>query len=362
MAQLKNNKWLGGKTSWNPLSLPAHVLKQACAYPVQAILDEKIGTETVLCLVDPTDFVYELASTHPFCLSYQGGLIDTEYGPVAFFLFQVKESVCGDDTPVATFELTVDPFNEEMIFPFYDLALQTHWHVFLLDGQGNEVKWFEFENIFNLAVTLEFIEKAIPSRRRIDFLKAKELYQARYSFEDLLKIGESEPHGLTHNHEEIQIEILAAVIDLVCLVYHEARNVRHPIKKGLEKDSSKYARLISLPRNRIDAWNQMERVRNEALKGRSILRAIKIFENEYGVSLDDLVNLFYQPFWKDSLYGGNKWGPICSEIAILVIKAIQKKENDIVANIMLIHSMRHNTGSVAEKIKELNQAINAESY
>ena len=55
--------------------------------------------------------------------------------------------------------------------------------------------------------------------------------------------------------------MLDEVVDLLCLVYHEARNVRHPIKKGLI-DSTLYKALVNLPTGRGKAWVAMESTRS----------------------------------------------------------------------------------------------------
>ena len=49
--------------------------------------------------------------------------------------------------------------------------------------------------------------------------------------------------------------------ELVCLVYHEARNVRHPIKAGMLPKAGKYAKLTSAPTHRLDAWKAMAGIR-----------------------------------------------------------------------------------------------------
>lgn len=54
------------------------------------------------------------------------------------------------------------------------------------------------------------------------------------------------------------------IAELVCLVYHDARNVRHPIKAGKLPDGTPYAKLVVLPRNRLEAWRAMAAVRERA--------------------------------------------------------------------------------------------------
>jgi hypothetical protein len=40
--------------------------------------------------------------------------------------------------------------------------------------------------------------------------------------------------------------MLTDLVDLICMVYHEARNVRHPLAAGRLKDGHRFALLIDL--------------------------------------------------------------------------------------------------------------------
>jgi hypothetical protein len=137
------------------------------------------------------------------------------------------------------------------------------------------------------------------------------------------------------------------IVDLLCLVYHEARNVRHAIRKGVIV-GKRYAALVNLPTNRDQAWIAMEPVRREALETSSIEKAAAVFQRRFGHSLDELTELYLQPFWKNSRYGGNKWAPICSKVQQLVeAKDAQERLVD------LILKMQHNTGVVGDKLRKL---------
>lgn len=149
-----NNQWSIGKTKWARLPLPEHVFQQACVIPFPAMLDPHIGTETILCIIDPTDFIHELSAVKPFQLFISMGLIKTNYGPVVYVLYHVPNP--NSPEPVVILEQTLNPFDAKMLAPYHDLARQSHWHVFLVDGAGNEVSWFEFENNFRAASSLAF--------------------------------------------------------------------------------------------------------------------------------------------------------------------------------------------------------------
>lgn len=147
---------------------------------------------------------------------------------------------------------------------------------------------------------------------------------------------------------------LCHVVDLISLVYHEARNVRHPIKAGILTEASKYTRLVSLPNNRDDAWQHMSALRSRAVDSGTIEGARETFERFFGVTLRDLVMLYEMPIWRHSAYGGNKWAGISSKICELVdamAAGAWSQAEELYREIM---SMRHNTGQVVDKLRGLS--------
>lgn len=149
--------------------------------------------------------------------------------------------------------------------------------------------------------------------------------------------------------------LLPDVVDLVCLAYHEARNVRYPIKAGKLSDAPEYQRVKSLPKNRYRAWQHMEKVRAQCTGADSIDEVLRIFQANYGLSVDELVVLYEKPCWKDSKYGGNKWTPICIRLLTLV-GALRSHDYETAKNlIQRIRDMEHNTGKVGRKLEELRR-------
>jgi hypothetical protein len=145
---------------------------------------------------------------------------------------------------------------------------------------------------------------------------------------------------------------LEEIVDLLCLVYHEARNVRHVIKKGLV-GGEPYKALVNLPTNREEAWAAIEQVRREAVKAGSAGSAAAVFQRRFGRSLGDLEQLYRAPFWKNSAYGGNKWVPICSKVRELV-EALDSGQTAQAGELRRsIPTMEHNTGLVREKLCRL---------
>ena len=147
-----NNKWKGEKMSWawESESPWSHLMGfSAGIAPVPVALDPRIGTEVALFIVDHTDFAYKIARLERFQLYIKSGLVPCPSGPVLFFLFWLPDPRT-PHIPFATFECTVNPHNPNMMQPYWDLARQTHWHVFIIGPGDEELNWFEFENAFNL--------------------------------------------------------------------------------------------------------------------------------------------------------------------------------------------------------------------
>ena len=145
----------------------------------------------------------------------------------------------------------------------------------------------------------------------------------------------------------------SCLIDYVCLLYHEARNVRHPLKAGKLPDDSKYAELTSLPVNRNHAWDSMKSVREKADVALSAAEVVHVFHSRYGLTLAGLQDLYNDSCWRDSAFGGNKWAPICTAVRQLVEAADAgdtTRTRELLENIPQI---KHNTGTVGKKLLEL---------
>jgi hypothetical protein len=151
--------------------------------------------------------------------------------------------------------------------------------------------------------------------------------------------------------------ILEDLVDMICLVYHEARNIRHPVREHKVSNSNSYAKLINLPKNRDKAWDQMGVIRDRAVRARTPDGAAAFFERQFALDLADLVDLYEKPFWKHSAYGGHRWAPITTKVRDLA--CAMSSENDSQAQ--ELHSelleMPHNTGDVATKLKSLKSQM-----
>ena len=157
MNKYLNNKWIKGKTKFDIKPLPEEYLfTDTFIIPLNAILDNNIGVETILYLVDTTDFIYELSKVKPFKFYTKIGVAHTSYGSLCFIFFIVEDPII-ENKIFYLCENTFDPNNEVMLKPFYDMDNQTHLHLFLLNKDFEQQKFFEFENVFNFKSSLDMV-------------------------------------------------------------------------------------------------------------------------------------------------------------------------------------------------------------
>ena len=147
------------------------------------------------------------------------------------------------------------------------------------------------------------------------------------------------------------------VAELVCLVYHEARNVRHLIRAGKIPNTQRFHTLTSLPTDKYAAWGQMRKDRLAAGNKNSIAALVRVFSKKYGIELEDLVELYQHPSWRHSRLGGNRWADITATVVKLV-EATEKGER-FAANqkVEELLSARHNTGTVRDKLSDLRDQL-----
>jgi hypothetical protein len=150
---------------------------------------------------------------------------------------------------------------------------------------------------------------------------------------------------------------LGSFVTHLCLVYHEARNVRHLIEKGLRPEGP-YAQLRLLPRNRDQAWAVMQDLRIEARRRGSARAAANVLARRFGLSLEDLVELYEDKNWKDAQsVGGYPWLKITRSV-IELRDALDRNDERLVERLLAaIPDMSHNTGRVEEKLRGLDAAI-----
>ena len=185
-----NNKWPGPKTAWSvdlTAYEPALSLFTAGVLPVSVVLDPRVGTEVVLFIVDRTDFAYEIARLEKIKFHVKSGLTRCPSGPVMFLLYGIATPQT-PEIPFVSFENTVNPHDATMMQSYWDLARQTHWHVFVIGPDDEELIWYEIENKFRLRVHLDQVAAIVPGLPCTNFDMAKLEFQQRYSVDDLIKM------------------------------------------------------------------------------------------------------------------------------------------------------------------------------
>ncbi|MEI8196095.1 MAG: hypothetical protein WCI73_09320 [Phycisphaerae bacterium] len=170
-----------------PTDFPFDKLPESGILAVPVVFVDRIGTETALLLFDKTPFIYEIVKLRPFTLRMITGLLRTSHGTVMFLLFYVPDPR-SPEKPFFTMEVHLNPLDPQMVLPWCDLARQTHWHLVLLDAQGQQVDFFEFENTFDLVKALEVVGEACKSEKCGNFNAAKQEFTEQYSLEDLFRM------------------------------------------------------------------------------------------------------------------------------------------------------------------------------
>ena len=142
--------------------------------------------------------------------------------------------------------------------------------------------------------------------------------------------------------------------NVVTLIYHEGRNVRHLVHGGLIS-GEKWRYLVSIPTNSSDAWSTLVPIRSVALAAPSAERALKVFETRFRVSLADLADMFANENWRHAkLYGGNAWAVI-TRLAIRLAEGLRNENGSVDQLVRKLEDARHNTGSLAEKLDRLEK-------
>ena len=156
---------------------------------------------------------------------------------------------------------------------------------------------------------------------------------------------------MIENHDEFNV-----FCDSAALIYHESRNVRHLLAKGL-LNPEPWRFVVSLPTNRYDAWCEIAPLRDKAQQTLSVDGALNIFKSRFHVSLIDLSEMFANQNWRHAkLYGGNAWAGI-TRLAVQLADAMRNKDVGVVCTIATqLKEARHNTGSVQEKIARFAKA------
>lgn len=146
----------------------------------------------------------------------------------------------------------------------------------------------------------------------------------------------------------------------LCLVYHEARNVRHLIRAGCLPVGPYERMRSSLPTNRNAAWEAMQDIRLEASQSCSATAASELLASRYGIDLQELVLMFEHECWTHSAYGGNRWAGITG-VVLQLRDALDQSDTARTQDLLgRVDAMSHNTDGVDEKLRDLDAALRGE--
>ena len=150
-------------------------------------------------------------------------------------------------------------------------------------------------------------------------------------------------------------ELIPTFADILSLLYHEGRNVRHLAKnRQIDVDSMYLSLRERLATNRFQAWKQIQSIRSRAAESLSGDSVEQVFVQHFSLSLEDLVVLYEHPGWKGSAYGGNAWLPIARMATELRELIDGRKEQEAARLVGSILDACHNTGRVRDKLKNLD--------
>ena len=142
-------------------------------------------------------------------------------------------------------------------------------------------------------------------------------------------------------------------VEFVALAYHEGRNAARLFR--LNAASKKvFGELASLPPDDAKAWDQLISAQQKAVAATSAADAAAEFKTSFGCSVEDLISLFDNKAWhRVPGHGGPHWAAIARSVEALG-KAIDRKDESAIAKLLAeIPTMRHNTGTVKDRLAKL---------
>ncbi len=148
-------------------------------------------------------------------------------------------------------------------------------------------------------------------------------------------------------------ELLPQFIEFTALVYHEGRHVSRLFHLNAASRKT-FGQIAELPPDQAKAWDKLIPVQKESAAAQSAKDAAQTFHNQYGCSLDELAALFENPAWRRVPgCGGAPWAAIARATMSMRDAIDRKDEKDAARLAEEIPAMRHNTGTVKDKLARL---------
>ncbi len=149
--------------------------------------------------------------------------------------------------------------------------------------------------------------------------------------------------------------------DGLALVYHEARHVRRLVRAG-HLSGNGWERLRALPANRVEAWQAVPAVREDAAKRQTAVEAVGCFERRFAKNLAELEGLYANDYWRHArAIGGHAWRRVTAAVGVLR-DAIENGDGKGIAS--AAHALvraRHNNGNLRDKVTGLDAEVGTQT-
>jgi hypothetical protein len=133
--------------------------------------------------------------------------------------------------------------------------------------------------------------------------------------------------------------------------------VRFLIKAG-HLATAGWEKLVSLPKNRVQAWRELQSVRQDARAKATAREAARVFEQRFGRSIEDLEKLYAYPHWKHAAaVGGHAWRGVTA-VVLALGHAIDAGDPGAAAEqCATLLQAHHNNGPLRRKIIGLDDVV-----
>lgn len=152
-----NNKWNKGEVLLKLPPLPPAYTKNTGIKPIELVLDQDIGSEMILLVLEREDDLLGYKNNFEKKLDIKVGALNTSFGPICFMLFIMPDPTHGGKV---TYENTINVKDQGQLNIYKKLANQIYWHVVIANMNGSVRGFIEFDNNYGLSNMLNSIENA----------------------------------------------------------------------------------------------------------------------------------------------------------------------------------------------------------